>query len=61
MGQQINVEDVAAIQFLIRHQQVDQQGGDPSLLKMVGDIAVARAEPTAPAPMSEEDDTDGSR
>ena len=42
-GEQIDVEDVAAVAGLVRRQQIEEQGREPAALEVAGDRVVARA------------------
>src|SRR6185503_17346117 len=61
IGEQINVEHVAPIFLLVRHQQINQHRGEPSPLKMMSHEAVTRTEPATSAAMREQDHAFGSR
>ena len=45
LGEQVDVEDVAALAGLALGQQIEQQGGEAAAVQVVGDRAVARTEP----------------
>ena len=55
-SQQLDVEDVGAVAFLGRGEQVEQQGGEPGLVQDLGDIPVAGAVPAASAAVREHHD-----
>ena len=59
VGEQANVEDLAAVRGLALGQQVEQQGGEASGVQVVGDGAIARAQSARATAVGKQDDPPG--
>ena len=57
--QQLDVEDVGAVAFLVRGEQVEQQRGEPGPVQHLGHVAVAGAVAAAAAAVGENHDPRG--
>ena len=55
----MNIEDLPPVVCFFRHQQIEQERGQATLLQHPGHGIVARTEPPAAAPMREKNHTQG--